>query len=100
METKIEELENTIIGQIGMLNDLSVCESKESAKELIDRSRAMSDLIGNYIEIQKTKIDSQRLNIEAQKVKVDTVRLLSENGSITAYEKYLGIEEPIPAIKG
>ena len=70
------------------------------AKELIDRSRAMSDLIGNYIEIQKTKIDSQRLNIEAQKVKVDTVRLLSENGSITAYEKYLGIEEPIPAIKG
>ena len=44
----------------------------------------MSDLTGNIIEIQKVKIDAQRVRIEAVKVAQDACGL--------GYENYLGIE--------
>ena len=88
--TKIEELENALLSQIGMLNDNSVMASKEEAKELIERSKAISDLSAAYIDIQKTKLETQRLKIDSIKVMHETaVGFGKEDESI---KKYLGIE--------
>ena len=90
MTNQIEELENVIIAQIGALNDNSVM-AKEESTELIERSKAISDLAGNYIDIQKTKIDTQRLKIEAVKVMHDTMTGINKVDD--SVKHFLGIEE-------
>ena len=87
--TKTEELEERILGQIGMLNDLSTTHSKEESTELIERSKVMAELTKSYIEVQKTKI-------EEKKVKVEAVRVFHECSTgfkvpDERVEKYLGI---------
>lgn len=81
---KIDELEATLLDQIEKLNQDDVMTAPEEADRLIARSKAMSDLTGNIIEIQKVKIDAQRVKIEAVKVAQDACGL--------GYENYLGIE--------
>ena len=81
---KIDELETTLLDQIEKLNQDDVMTTPEEVDRLIARSKAMSDLTGNIIEIQKVKIDAQRVKIEAVKVAQDACGL--------GYENYLGIE--------
>ena len=81
---KIDELESTLLDQIEKLNQDDVMTAPEEADRLIARSKAMSDLTDNIIEIQKVKIDAQRVRIEAVKVAQDACGL--------GYENYLGIE--------
>ena len=89
MTDKIEELENTLLGQIGMLNDLSVMEDKKSY-ELINRSKALATLAGTFIELQKTKIAEQKVKIDAVKVWHNTMTGIK--GADESVQKYLGIE--------
>jgi hypothetical protein len=86
----IKELEISILDQIQKLNDDSIMADAEDAKQLIERSKAMSDLTNSYIEIQKTKLDAQR-------IKIETVRVIHQTSIGIKYEdekvkKYLGIE--------
>lgn len=75
--TRFDELENVLLNQIEMLNDESILTDKESATIAIEKSKAISDLTGNFTELQKVKLDI-----------VKTAR--KEQG---VYDKYLGIEE-------
>lgn len=81
---KIEELEATLLDQIEKLNQDDIMDKPEEADRLIARSKAMSDLTDNIIEIQKVKIDAQRVKIEAVKIVQDACGL--------GYENYLGVE--------
>ena len=74
--TRFDELENVLLNQIEMLNDESILTDKESATIAIEKSKAISDLTGNFTELQKVKLDI-----------VKTAR--QEQG---VYDKYLGIE--------
>lgn len=74
--TKIEELEKTLLDQIEKLNDDTIFEDKEKAGILVERSKAISGLTQNFVNVQRMKLD--------------VVKTLSENGGI--YENYLGIE--------
>lgn len=85
MADRILELENVLLDQIEKLNDDSVMSDTEQVKNLIERSRAVSDLTNSFIEIQKTKLD-------AQKVKIEAVKVASNQGYGLKFEKYLGIE--------
>ena len=76
--TKFEELENAILGQIGMLNDNSVMSSKEDAEQLIERSKAISSLADSFIGLNRLKLE--------------VVKEMNQNGN-PGYEKYLGIEQ-------
>lgn len=75
-KTRFEELENVLLNQIEMLNDESILTDKESATIAIEKSKAISDLTGNFTELQKMKLDI-----------VKTV--MKERG---VYDKYLGLE--------
>jgi len=86
---KAQELENYLLDQIGMLNDPSLTENHEKAKELIDRSKAMSELTNSYIEIQRTKLEEQRVKIEAVKVYHETQ--VGWKGDDEKVKSYLGI---------
>lgn len=81
---RIDELEATLLDQIEKLNQDDIMDKPEEADRLIARSKAMSDLTDNIIEIQKVKIDAQRVKIEAVKVAQESCGL--------GYENYLGIE--------
>lgn len=48
---KIDELEATLLDQIEKLNQDDVMTNSEEADRLIARSKVMSDLTGNIIEI-------------------------------------------------
>lgn len=85
------ELENVLLDQIEKLNDDSIFEDKEAVKKLIERSKVISDLTNSYINIQRTKLD-------AQKLKIDTVKIMHETAigigkADEGVKKYLGIEE-------
>lgn len=85
------ELENVLLDQIEKLNDDSIFEDKEAVKNLIERSKTISDLTNSYIDIQRTKLD-------AQKLKIDTVKIMHETAigigkADEGVKKYLGIEE-------
>lgn len=73
----IKELETALLDQIEKLNDDSIAEDNETAKTLIERSRAMSELADSYININRMKLDM--------------VKELNRNGGL--YEGYLGIED-------
>ena len=89
MTNKIEELEDALLGQIGMLNDLSVMEEKKSI-ELINRSKAMAALANSFIELQKTKVAEQKVKVDAVKVWHNTMTGIASADS--SVQKYLGIE--------
>ena len=74
--TRFDELENVLLNQIEMMNDESILTDEESATIAIKKSKAISDLTGNFTELQKVKLDI-----------VKTAR--KEQG---VYDKYLGIE--------
>lgn len=82
--TTMEELEKTLLSQVESLNDESLFNDKEQAQILVDKSRAMGELAGKIIDIQRQKSDENRL-------KLDIVKYVSENGGM--YESYLGIPE-------
>lgn len=75
--TKIEELEKTLLDQIEKLNDDTIFEDKEKAGTLVERSKAISSLTQNFVNVQRMKLD--------------VVKTLSDSGGI--YEEYLGIED-------
>ena len=81
----VSELENVILDQIEKLNQDDVMAKPKEAELLISRSKVISDLSNNFIEIQKPKLDAQRIKIEAVKVAQDAKGL--------GYENYLGIED-------
>ena len=70
------ELEKVLLDQIEKLNQDDLMADPESAKTLIDKSHAMSELAGQYITMQNTKLA--------------IVKELNNGGTI--YEKFLGIE--------
>lgn len=76
-QSKVTELENVLLDQIEKLNDDSIMEEPEKAKILIDRSRAISDLSKNLVDLQQLKLN--------------VVKTVERNGG--AYNKYLGIEQ-------
>jgi hypothetical protein len=73
----MEELEKTLLDQIEKLNDDSLSNDPDAARLQIDKSKAMSDLAGKAIELNRLKLDIYK---EA-----------NANGGI--YEKLLGIEQ-------
>lgn len=75
-KTRFEELEFVLLNQIEMLNDESILTDKESATIAIEKSKAISDLTGNFTELQK--------------VKLDIVKTTMKNSGV--YDKYLGLE--------
>ena len=75
----IKELENVLLDQIEKLNDDSIADNKEEVEKIIGRSKAISDLAANYINIQQLKISA--------------VLAVEKTGGMPAYEKYLGITE-------
>lgn len=84
------ELERTLLDQIEKLNDDSIFEDKQAVENLIARSKAISDLTNSYIDIQKNKLESQRLKIEAVKVMHETA--IGIGKADDGVKKYLGIE--------
>ena len=72
----MEELEKTLLDQIEKLNDDSLADDPEKARLLIDKSKAMTDIAGKAIELNRLKLDIYK---EA-----------NANGGL--YEKFLGIE--------
>lgn len=75
-QSKVTELENVLLDQIEKLNDDSIMEEPEKAKVLIDRSRAISELSKNLVDLQQLKLN--------------VVKTVERNGGV--YNKYLGIE--------
>ena len=74
--TRFDELENVLLNQIEMMNDESILTDEESATIAIKKSKAISDLTGNFTELQKVKLDIVKTAMKEQGV----------------YDKYLGIE--------
>ena len=54
---KILELENVLLDQIEKINDDSVSCSEEECVRLINRSKAISDLADNVIQLNRLKLD-------------------------------------------
>lgn len=81
--TRIEELENTLLDQIEKLNDDSIFEDKEKSEILVNRSKAISSLTQNFVNVQTMKLN--------------VVKTLSGNGG--AYKEYLGIESNSKGVK-
>lgn len=65
-----------MLNQIEMLNDESILTDKESATIAIEKSKAISDLTGNFTELQKVKLDIVKTAIKEKGI----------------YDKYLGLE--------
>ena len=74
-KTRILELENVILDQIEKLNDDSLMDDKDSAKLLIEKSKAISELTDSFIGINRMKLD--------------VVKEMNKNGGL--YEEFLGI---------
>lgn len=73
---KLSELESVLLDQIEKLNDDSIADDEVKAKTLVERSKAMSDLAGKCIDMNRLKLD--------------IVKVGSDNGGL--YNKFLGIE--------
>ena len=83
---QISELEKVILDQIEKLNQDDVCATEDESRQLIERSKAISDLTNAFMKIQDTKLDEQRLKIEA-------VKVVSDKAFGLKFENYLGIED-------
>lgn len=85
----IEELEKTLLDQIEKLSDDSIAPDSKEARVMIEKSKCMSDLAGNFVEIQKARNENARIRIEA----VRTAHNVSvgDKSDITM-RRYLGIE--------
>lgn len=58
MANLLTQLEETLLNQIQMLNDEPLTEqSAEEVKNTIEKSKAISDLTKNFMEIQRFKLD-------------------------------------------
>ena len=53
----MDELEKTLLDQIEKLNDDSLADDPDKARLQIDKSKAMSDLAGKAIELNRLKLD-------------------------------------------
>lgn len=78
MSNRIQELENVLLDQIEKLSDDSLFENKETANVVLEKSKAISSLSSNFVELQQLK-----LNI------VKTV----SNSKSDSFNSFLGIEE-------
>lgn len=74
---KLNELENVLLNQIEMLNDDSIGEDKEQIKNMVERSKAISSLASNVMDLNRFKLS--------------VVEHCEHNG--TMYESFLGIED-------
>lgn len=74
---RLNELEKSLLDQIEKLNDDSLAGDPETAKIVIEKSKAMSELAG-------------RVN-EMNRLKLDVYKEANANGGM--YEKFLGIEK-------
>lgn len=77
MALKLSELETVLMDQIEKLNDDSIGEDMDATRLIVERSKGISELTKNVIEIQRLKLDF--------------VKECSDNGGL--YEKYLGITD-------
>lgn len=78
LSNKIQELENVLLDQIEKLSDDSLFENKETANIVLEKSKAISSLSSNFVDLQQLK-----LNI------VKTV----SNSRNDSFNSFLGIEE-------
>lgn len=76
----LTELENVLLDQIEKLNDDSIGEDVEQVKQMVERSKAISALSNNVMEINRFKLD--------------VVEHCEKNGNL--YEQFLGIEDKKP----
>lgn len=72
---KLNELENVLLDQIEKLNDDSISEDEKATEMLVNRSKAISDLAGNVMNLNRLKLD--------------VVKHAEQNGGV--YDDYLGI---------
>lgn len=75
---KLNELENVLLDQIEKLNDDSIGDDVEAVKNMVERSKAISSLTDNIMELNRFKLD--------------VVKHCEQDG--TLYEQFLGIEQP------
>lgn len=54
---KLMELENVLLDQIEKVNDDSLAMSDEECTRLLNRSKAISDLADNVIQLNRLKLD-------------------------------------------
>lgn len=80
---KLNELENVLLDQIEKLNDDSIGENVDEVKNMVERSKAISALTDNVMEINRFKLE--------------VVKHCEQDG--TLYEQFLGLEEPKKAKK-
>lgn len=74
---KLNELENVLLDQIEKLNDDSIGDDVEAVKNMVERSKAISSLTNNVMELNRFKLE--------------VVRHCEQDG--TMYEQFLGIED-------
>lgn len=79
----LEEIEKTLIDQLEKLNDDSLFNDAEEAKKVVERSKAMSELSKNLVEINRLKLDAVRIAVNSDGI----------------YDDYLGIPNSQKAIK-
>ncbi|MGI0530616.1 hypothetical protein IZU27_02615 [Treponema socranskii] len=77
MNSRIKELEDTILDQIEKLNDDSLAGDAEETQRMIDRSKSIAELTNAYVNVNRMKLD--------------VVKELNRSG--TLYEGYLGIND-------
>ena len=58
--TRFDELENVLLNQIEMLNDESILTDKESAEIAIEKTKAISDLTGNFTNRERNSNRNKR----------------------------------------
>lgn len=73
----INELERVLLDQIEKLNDDSLANTPEEARAVIEKSKAMSALASNVMQINHFKLEA--------------VKEFGRNGD--AYATYLGLED-------
>lgn len=74
---KLNELEQVLLDQIEKLNDDSILESEDATRVLVERSKAISALSANVMNLNRLKLD--------------IVKASEDSGDV--YRQYLGIED-------
>lgn len=55
--TKIRELEDVLLDQVEKLNDDTLFEDEAELQKVLGRSKQISDIAGNLIELNRLKLD-------------------------------------------